>query len=257
MSIFKKYSEYYDLLYSGKNYSDEVEYIISLLREYACEAESLLNLGCGTGRHDYLFAEKGYCVTGIDFSKEMVAIARSKLKASKIKNPPSFKHADVRRLKLNKEFDVVISLFHVMSYQTTNTDIRNTFRTAFEHVKEGGVFIFDCWYGPAVLTERPYVRELEVENDIYSIKRRSTPTMHVNENCVDVEFEINILNKKTRKNDSFKENHKLRYLFYPEVELFCEQAGFQLMGSESWVDRRSLSLSSWNAVFVCKKVKEK
>ena len=257
MSVFKKYSEYYDLLYSRKNYSDEVDYIITLLKENTCQANSLLNLGCGTGRHDYLLAEKGYSVTGIDFSKEMVTIAKSKLQTSKIKNPPSFKHADIRDLELNEEFDVVISLFHVMSYQTTNTDIRSAFRAAFEHVKEGGVFIFDCWYGPAVLTEKPHIRELEVENDIYSIKRRSTPTMHVNENCVDVEFDINVLDKKTNKSESLKEIHKLRYLFCPEIELFCEQTGFQLIGSESWLDRLSLSLSSWNAVFVCKKVAKK
>ena len=67
----------------------------------------------------------------------------------------TFTTGDIRDIRLNQRFDVVIALFHVISYQTTNDDVTAAFQTARQHLNPGGIFIFDVWYGPAVLTERP------------------------------------------------------------------------------------------------------
>ena len=42
-----------------------------------------------------------------------------------------------------KKYDVVISLFHVMSYQNNNEKILKAFSTAKKHLKANGIFIFD------------------------------------------------------------------------------------------------------------------
>ena len=63
---------------------------------------------------------------------------------------------------MNTKFDVVTSLFHVMSYQTTNDALDKSFKTAKYHMKENGVFIFDCWNGPGVITEKPEKRIKEI-----------------------------------------------------------------------------------------------
>ncbi|MDY0327537.1 MAG: class I SAM-dependent methyltransferase, partial [Arcobacteraceae bacterium] len=62
------YSQYYDLLYSDKDYIGEVEYVDSLIKANSNKVETLLDMGCGTGKHAELFCDKGYKVHGIDLS---------------------------------------------------------------------------------------------------------------------------------------------------------------------------------------------
>src|SRR3990172_5281821 len=77
MTVFGKYSSYYNLLYKDEDYAGEVEYIHNLIQKHSPGAKSILDLGCGTGRHDLLLAEKGYSVTGVDQSEEMLAVAKA------------------------------------------------------------------------------------------------------------------------------------------------------------------------------------
>ena len=166
MSVFNHYARYYDLLYKNKNYAAEADYIHQLIQTYKPSSQSILELGCGTGLHAALLAEKKYLVHGIDQSADMIekALIR-KATSSKL----SFAQADVRDYRSDEKYDVVISIFHVMSYQTTNKDLLAAFKTAQAHLKPEGIFIFDCWYGPAVLTEPPVVRVKRMEDDMISV----------------------------------------------------------------------------------------
>ena len=76
MSIFKRYAQYYDLLYSAKDYKGEVQYIDALIKKYTGTAKSILDLGCGTGKHDFILAERNYRVSGVDLSEAMISIAK-------------------------------------------------------------------------------------------------------------------------------------------------------------------------------------
>ena len=202
MPVFGAYSRYYNLLYQDKDYDGEAEYVHNLIRKHQPGATSILNLGCGTGRHDLLLAQMGYEVTGIDQSEEMLAVATSQLSSlisqQECAHPSnlnsrqgslSFQQGDIRTIRLNKTFDVVTSLFHVISYQTTNDDLRAAFATARAHLKPGGIFIFDCWYGPAVLTDRPAVRVKRLEDTAIFVTRIAEPVMHPNDNIVDVNYQ--------------------------------------------------------------------
>ena len=77
MATFGNYSRYYNLLYKDKDYNGEVGFIHKLIQKYSPDAQNILDLGCGTGRHDALLAEKGYAMTGVDMSEEMLLIASS------------------------------------------------------------------------------------------------------------------------------------------------------------------------------------
>ena len=106
------YSQYYDLLYSDKDYDGETDYVNNLIKENNFNAKSILDLGCGTGKHAYLFCNKGYKVHGIDISEDMLKIANKDIdgKEDRIK----FSHSNIEKLNLNEKFDVVVSLFHVI-----------------------------------------------------------------------------------------------------------------------------------------------
>jgi SAM-dependent methyltransferase len=246
MSIFKDYSNYYDLLYSDKNYKEEVEYIDQLIQENFPGAKTILNLGCGTGKHDILLSKKGYSITAIDFSDTMIDIAKEKSNIDGIQ----FHVGDVRNFESNKKFDVVISLFHVMSYQTKNSDLIQTFQTAKKHLKVGGVFIFDCWYGPGVLADPPINKTKVVENDQMKINRITTPKMHEDKNCVDVNFEIAITNKISFENYLISELHTMRYLFIPEIELIGNLCKLKFHKFSKWLSTEKPLRGDWYIVNV-------
>lgn len=248
MAVFCEYAEYYNLLYKDKNYKEEVDYIQTLWDKYAPgQAKSILDLGCGTGRHDAEFVKLGCELCGIDPSPEMLEQAK--------KNVPeaSFIEGTAANFKVDKTFDVVVSLFHVMSYQCSNDDLYNSFKNVFEHLNSGGLFIFDFWYGPAVLRYLPQVKTKRLENELIEAARHTKPIMKYNENIVEVNFDLQIKNKTNNSEKNIKECHRMRYLFMPELTFMLEQIGLKILHAGKWMSPEPLSETSWYGILVVQK----
>jgi SAM-dependent methyltransferase len=252
MSIFDHYARYYDLLYAEKDYSAEARYINTIMDRYGIGSGSVLELGCGTGRHAICLAERGYDIHGIDLSERMIDQAKSCITTLPVdtKMRIVFEHGDIRTFKLGRRLDAVISLFHVMSYQLTNDDLRAAFNTASIHLKPGGLFIFDCWYGPAVLTDQPHDREKCLEGPDILVKRDAHPVMYPNENRVDVHYRITITEKATSQVKSFEEVHTMRYLFLPEIDILMSEHGMNMVACEAWMTGESPGFGTWNVCIV-------
>lgn len=253
MTVFNKYSRYYDLLYSDKSYDVEVDFIAGLLKKHCEGARTILELGCGTGGHAFYLARRGYSITGVDLSEEMLNIAREKYLTSVDASCGSinFQLGDIRNVYLGKTFDAIISLFHVVSYQTGNIDLLETFRNVKRHLTPDGVFIFDCWYGPGVMTDPPVTRVKVFSGNGLSITRIAEPVLHPNENVVDVNYRILLVDDETGQLEELKELHRMRYLFAPEIELMLQQCGMKLVVKGAWLSERQPDFDSWTAYFVC------
>ncbi|HTD40654.1 MAG TPA: class I SAM-dependent methyltransferase [Mucilaginibacter sp.] len=252
MDRFGLYAQYYDLLYKDKDYVSEAGYVHELIRGYHPSADKLLNLGCGTGKHDYALARLGYTITGVDLSEEMANQAINNIPAD-ISSRLNFLTGDIRTLKLNTSFDAVISLFHVISYQVTNKDLHETIVTAHNYLEPGGLFIFDCWYGPGVMTDPPVVRIKRMSNDTINVTRLAEPVLHSFENTVDVNYTILINQVNSNEVTEIKETHKMRYLFATEIDLLIEHK-FKVLGVNDWLTHKKPGLDSWNAVFILQKI---
>ncbi len=252
MDRFGLYAQYYDLLYQDKDYSSEAQYVNELIKQHTTSANKLLNLGCGTGKHDYAFARLGYNVTGVDLSEEMVSQAINNIPQD-ISNQLDFFNGDIRSFNLNKTFDVVVSLFHVVSYQVTNSDLHEVINTAYTHLEPGGVFIFDCWYGPGVMSDPPVVRIKRMSDSEINVTRLAEPELNSLENIVDVNYSIWITHVNSPAVIEIKETHKMRYLFLSEIEFLIENK-FKLLGVNDWLTNEKPGLNSWNAVFILKKM---
>ncbi|MFL9924592.1 class I SAM-dependent methyltransferase [Herbaspirillum lusitanum] len=254
MSVFGAYARYYDLLYRDKDYAGEVEFIASLLRKHVPRAESILEMGCGTGIHAQRLVEKGYTVHGIDLSDDMLAAAKQRVEAlPAMRERLTFDSGNVRTYKAGLKFDIVISLFHVVSYQSTNADLRAMFQNAAQHLKDGGAFIFDFWHGPAVLTERPSVRMKRMESDEIAVTRVATPSVNMIENYVDVRYDIFIRDKKTTFVEELSETHRMRYLFLTEIEMLARDAGLNFVSSCEWMTGQAASEQTWGVCAVLSK----
>ena len=258
MTVFGSYSRYYNLLYKDKNYSGEVEYVRGIIQRHSPDARTILDLGCGTGRHDFLLAEIGYEVSGVDMSQEMLEVAnnrRSSLIAHRgLADPlaPFFLQGDIRSIRLEKTFDVVISLFHVMSYLTGNQDLSDAFATVQAHLKPGGIFIFDCWYGPAVLADRPVVRIKRLEDDEIELTRIVEPVMLPNQNLVELNYQILARDKKSGAVEEVRETHRMRYLFRQELELLAQKPGMSIVEASEWMTGKEPGLETFGVCFLMK-----
>ncbi len=245
------YSQYYDLLYSDKDYKREVEYIDGLIKSNSSNSKTILDMGCGTGKHAELLCDKGYSVHGIDLSENMLKIAETRRHGKE--NKLNFSHSNIQELNLNKKFDVVISLFHVMSYQNSNDKLIKAFEVAKKHLADDGIFIFDFWYGPAVLTDLPITRVKRLENENIKVTRLAEPVLHARENIVDVNYDVFIENKISKEVIEKKELHKMRYFFDTELEIVCQLVGFEVLNKFEWISNKNPEFSSWNVVWIVKK----
>jgi SAM-dependent methyltransferase len=251
VSVFAGYSRYYDLLYRDKDYAAESDWIARVLERHAPRARSILEIGSGTGLHASMLAARGIEVTGVDMSQGMLDAAearRSELEPH-IAARLAFTHGDARSVRLGRKFDAVISLFHVMSYQTSNQDLAAAFATVREHLAPGGAFVFDCWYGPAVLRQWPVVTEKEFADDVTHVRRIARPVVHAAENVVDVNYEVTVTDRLTGSSEVLHETHRMRYLFSPEIELALSAAGMRLVESRGWLSDAEPDFSTWGACF--------
>jgi len=255
MRAFKDYARYYDLLYRDKDYASEAEFVHQLIQKHAPGARSILELGCGSGVHAQYLAKLGYRIHGVDMSTEMLEYAEERRigmdrdQSERI----SFVQGNIHNINLGRNFDAVIALFHVMSYQPSNSDLKDSFATAKNHLIKDGVFIFDYWYGPAVLTNLPHIRVKRVEDNYIDITRIAEPFMHPNENLVEVNYQIFVKDKTKETVQVFRETHRLRYLFKPELELFFAEAGLKHLECCEWNTGRVPGFDSWNVFSIGKK----
>lgn len=252
METFQDYAYYYNAFYHDKDYQAEARQVDMLLQKYGHTIKKIINYGCGTGRHDIELSKLGYACSGIDISPLMIQIARENTKHDG--QQIDFSVADIRTFQAEKTSDAVISLFHVISYQTENQDIMAAFRSARNALNPNGIFLFDVWYGPGVLSDKPAVRVKETENDQYKLVRIATPVMYDKKNVVDVCYEVLAIDRKTRETKIMNEVHRMRYFFRPELEYYLKEAGFELMDNVDCITLDTTGYDTWTSYFVARAV---
>lgn len=256
MPVFGDYARYYNVLYQDKDYAGETTYILNCLKQCGCEPRSLLDLGCGTGKHALEMAKQGISVTGIDMSETMLAMGTEycTAHAEALSIPlPKLHYGDARTVRLGEKFDAVTSLFHVMSYQNTEKDALAQLQTAKEHLVEGGIFLFDFWYGAGVLTDPPTERDRTMEDSHTKVQRHARPVHKVNDNVVEVHYDIQLQNKKDNTTRRLQEVHTMRYWFMPELRHLAALAGFTVIAEGAWMQAGMPDKSTWNAWMAVKK----
>lgn len=252
MEVFRDYAYYYNVFYRDKDYTSESRQVDVLLKKYGNGIRKLINYGCGTGRHDIALSGLGYDCTGIDMSPLMIEIARKN--SAGANTNVNFSIADIRTYEPTEKFDAVISLFHVMSYQNGNDDIIAAFKTARKALDRGGIFLFDVWYGPGVLSDKPTVRVKEVTTDDYRLIRMARPVMHDQKDTVDVGYEILVIEKATGQTKVIHEMHHMRYFFRPEIEFYLEKSRFELIDNLDCTTLGTTGYDSWTSFFIAKAI---
>lgn len=225
---FAGYSKYYDLLYEDKDYRKETKFIVGQIKKYLPAAKKILALGCGTCNHEVLFAKAGYQVKGVDRSSSMLMEAKQKITNLKLENWLTVENQDITDLKLKTKYHAATALFNVIGYQVTNQDISSTLKSVSNSLVKGGLFIFDCWYGPAVLKSPPTDRVRQFTKGKNRLIRLTRSNLRQEENLIEINFNVLSLIGSQLVDETY-ETHLMRYWTLPELEGLLATNGLRLL----------------------------
>ena len=140
------------------------------LKERGVADGELLELGCGTGSFTLLMAQRGYSVTGIDSSPDMLKQAKRRLSGSG--REVRFGLQDMRALETDSVYRAAVSVCDSINYLHDCFDLRSAFEGVHKALEKGGLFIFDMktesFYkglGSTVYTDETDVGSYIWEND--------------------------------------------------------------------------------------------
>ena len=251
--VFEKYAQYYDLLYKDKDYIAETDYILSIIKKYQPETQKILEFGSGSGIHGRILANAGFHVSGIERSQEMIDLGLSSNQEKDQTASFSCTQGDCTSTFIGDDFDTVISLFHVLSYQTSNEEVLAMLKNAHRQLNPGGVFIFDYWYAPAVWNLGPTLRVKRVSNQQLAITRIAEPECFRKQNIVKVKYQTFVEDLKSNHISEIKETHEMRAFETEEIIEFANETGFTLLHSEEWLTRHTPSKETWGVCTILQK----
>ena len=139
--MFTKTTEYYDLVYSFKNYGEEANKIRDLIRHEYPAASTVLDVACGTGEHAK-FLSAHFHVDGLDLEPGFVEIAQRKVPSGR------FVVADMRTFDLGRHYDVVQCLFSSIGYLKHGDEVVQALRCFRQHLVEAGIILVEPWFTP-------------------------------------------------------------------------------------------------------------
>jgi len=181
----------------------------------------------------------------------MIASARVRAEQAGLSIP--FRQGDACEAGPERDFDAVVALFHVASYQTDRDRLEKLFRTAHAALKPGGVFFFDYWYGGAVLAQGVETRVKVIEQKPLRLTRiaqsdhdeqRATVTVNYTLFCEDID------RATIRRVD---EAHRMRYWFPFEIDATLQTSGLQPSGHAAWLTEDAPNSKTWAAYAVARK----
>jgi SAM-dependent methyltransferase len=251
----RDYADVYDAIYRGKDYGGEAELIERLLARYGGAVSGrLLDIGCGTGKHAFALARRGFDVTGIDRSPFMLQHARgtAAAEAAAVRKTPRFIEADARELALGERFGTVLMMFTVLGYQYEDADLMKALGAVRAHLDRGGLFMFDVWNGLAVRAEGPQTRTARATLGGCDVIRRSSTRVDETRQLCHVNFEIS----RTDAGGATKiwsEDHTLRYFFPAELASTLSSCDLKLIDLRRFPDGEAPpDERAWNIIGVAR-----
>lgn len=144
----EEYAAAYAQIHFEKDYRIEV---LNLIKNTQIKKNHhILDFGCGSGNHMQELMSLGYKVEGYDVSTDMISVAKKR------GIPDELLHNEFR--KIAKRYDLVYSLFDVISYQITEEQLSNYFLQISSILNPGGTIVFDGWHSSGVRLAKPEKR---------------------------------------------------------------------------------------------------
>ena len=248
-----RYAELYDLFYSDKPYAAEAAFVHDCFQKFGLSPiRKVLELACGTGRHALELDKSGYQITAMDRSPYMIEIARRR--AAEHNSRIVFAAGDMQQLPLaEKQFDAALCLFDSIGYLKTDKALRAALAAIWNHLRPNGLFIFEFWHAPAMLSHYSPVRVRRWKTSPSEIVRISETTLDRRNRLANVDYTVYEL-KDDGTYSTVRETHGNRFFSVDEMQALLSDTNFEPMKffagftkSEQIIDE------TWHIVAVARK----
>jgi len=160
-------SSFYHQLYGDRDEREAANFIDELLVELTpTKGATMLDLGCGNGRHSKYLASKGFQVTGLDLAASSIRMAK-KFQTSNL----NFYRHDMRLPFGNNRFDYVLNFFTSFGYFKSDHENYQVISNMANSLVEGGVLIIDYLNAPFAEQNLISAEKKEIDGVIYDIER--------------------------------------------------------------------------------------
>jgi SAM-dependent methyltransferase len=234
--MFTESGEFYDAIYSFKNYEAESAQIAALVRSVRSGAQAILDVGCGTGEHARILAtQHGFDVDGLDIDPTLLARARAKHPAG------YFFQADMSDFSLPRRYDIVLCLFSSIGYLVTLERTSRALMCFRKHLEPEGVLFIEPWFPPGVLEEGRVFCQTGVHNGM-TIERISRTEVAGRVSRLHFKYQI----ETPAGTQHATEIHQLGLFTADEMRVILHDAGFSAEFDEVGLTGRGL----WTARLV-------
>ena len=251
--VFGQYAQHYDMIYKKKDYKKECAYLEGLFRKYSRnKVKTILDLGCGTASHMIPFIKKGYKMTGVDASAQMLKLAAQKL--DKLNLRAELSREKVQSFRLGCKFDVILCLFSVIDYITRRRDLLLTLENIAQHMKKKSLFIFDFWNESAVDGYYSPRKTNLFKVDGKVLERNSTTRVYPSKHLCEVNYTCS-LKQNGRLLERDQERHILRYFAIDEMRDCLRTAGLKTIDAHPFLNAGGkIRKNTWDVTMVAQKL---
>lgn len=243
MDAYTSFAQVYDLFMDNVPYEEWGEYLDKLFKEYGIEDGLLLDLGCGTGKLTRIMAQKGYDMIGVDYSFEMLDIAKEASDESIL-----YLLQDMREFELYGTVRGIYSACDCLNYILEEDELREVFALANNYLDPGGIFVFDM--------NTPYkYQELMADNTIAETREEGS---FIWENYYDEEEQINeydltlYIKEEDGRFQRFMESHYQRCYDLATIQRLLEEAGLEFVGMYDAYTKEPVSEESEKVLFIAR-----
>ncbi len=132
----------YDALTSDVGYDRWADYIEKHFARLKRPVRTVLDLACGTGSLTWELARRGYEMTGVDLSEDMLSIAEEKCRSLPVR--PRFFCQGMEALQLPGRVDACVCCLDSVNYVLKPQKLQRAFRRVYNALEPGGLFLFDA-----------------------------------------------------------------------------------------------------------------
>lgn len=221
---YTNFAKIYDELMKDVPYEKWVRFFEEKMDKYQFPVQKILDVGCGTGELAIRFSRKGYSVTGVDLSEEMLSVANDKI--SNAGFVVDLYEQDMRELEGLGTFDCVQIVCDSLNYLHDLDEVKTTFERVSDHLTNNGMMIFDVhsiWKMQNLFNDQTYADNGEEVSFIWHALEGEEP------NSVVHDLSFFILNKKNEQYERFDEIHEQRTFSVDEYSRVLKSTGFELL----------------------------
>lgn len=262
MEAYTGFASVYDEFMDNVPYDEWTDYLVSLFKEYQIEAGQLiLELGCGTGSMTRRLFKKGYDMIGLDYSDDMLEIAREKDSQEEIPyGKILYLNQDMREFELYGTVACVISICDSMNYITDPKDLKKVFSLVNNYLDPGGLFIFDLntvYKYQHILADSTIAENREDASFIWENYYDEKTKINEYDITIYKKAEFEYEEEETPLFERMEETHYQRAYEIEEIKQLLTEAGMEFITSYEVGTKKSPSECSERVYIIAREQRQK